>query len=214
MPPNVRIIAGARRGSRLESPRGKETTRPITDRVKENLFNIIQPLVPDAVVLDLFAGTGSLGLEALSRGARWATFVEHHRDVAAILGRNVSRLQYDLASRVICGDALHLRPAVRDTGLRDAPDPLVFDLVFLDPPYTMLTDELLRQRVGDGLRRLADCGALADRATIIVRRESRAAPESRWPGFALERSRAYGPMTLDFLQPDPQPPNDRKATDA
>jgi 16S rRNA (guanine966-N2)-methyltransferase len=196
-----RIIAGERRGWKLDAPKSAQLTRPITDRVKENLFNIIQGLVPGAVVLDLFAGTGSLGLEALSREARWATFVEQHRDVAAILRQNVARLGYAAASRVLTADALHLRAGVRDTGLRAAPDGLVFGLVFVDPPYRMTADPGERARVGQGLARLVELGAVAPGATIVLRRESRTVADCDWPGFLLARSRVYGSMALDFLSP-------------
>jgi 16S rRNA (guanine(966)-N(2))-methyltransferase RsmD len=197
----LHIIAGERRGWKLESPRGKDITRPITGRVKENLFNIIRPRVDDAVVLDLFAGTGSLGLEALSRGARWVTFVEQHRDVVPILKHNIARLRYEEQSRVIQGDALRLRPGVRDTGLTALGEPLTFSLVFADPPYRMLDDDLLRERVGQGLAGLLSFGALASDALIVVRRDAHVRGDYPWPEFRQTQSRKYGSMVLDFLRP-------------
>jgi len=205
---HIRIIAGERRGWKLEAPKGKLLTRPITDRVKENLFNILQARVPDAVVLDLFAGTGALGLEALSRGARWATFVEQHRDVADVLKRNVAHLRYEPASRVITGDALRLRPAVRDSGLRQVGDDLVFDLVFVDPPYAMMNDELMRGRIGDALEELMAFGALAEGATIVVRRETHLKADYLWPHMRRGQSRTYGSMTLDFFEVEGSSPSD------
>ena len=201
----MRIIAGERRGWRLESPKGADVTRPISDRVKENLFNIIQGQVPASVALDLFAGTGSVGLEALSRGARWVTFVEQDREAARILQRNVARLGYEAASRVITGDALRLRPGIRDTGLRDPPGPLTFDLVFVDPPYRMMADDLMRAVIGESLATLASYGAIAEDATIVVRRESRLKLQYQWPGLEPTRSRPYGSMALDFLRHAGQP---------
>ena len=198
---SLRIIAGERRGWKIDSPRGIEVTRPITDRVKENLFNIIQKLVPDALVLDLFAGTGSVGLEALSRGASWVTFVEQNHDVAAILKSNIAKLRYELASRVICDDALRLRPGVRESALAEVGSDLVFDLVFVDPPYPMMADELMRERIGEGLAELMSFGALATEATLVVRRESRISAHYAWPGLEFTQSRPYGSMTLDFLRP-------------
>ncbi len=186
---------------KITSPRGAETTRPISDRVKENLFNILGGRTPEAVVLDLFAGTGSLGLEALSRGAQWVTFVEQADSVAGILNRNVEHLRFVESSRVVQGDALRLRPSIVETGLRDRPGPLVFDLVFLDPPYAMMKDDLVRQRIGESLVRLIDLGALAESATIVVRHDSHADFEYNWPGLHKTDSRRYGSMTLDFLQP-------------
>ena len=197
----MRIIAGSRRGMKIEPPRGAETTRPISDRVKENLFNIIQGSVPEAVVLDLFAGTGSLGLEALSRGADWATFVEQAGSVVEILNRNVEHLRFVESSRVVRGDALRLRPSIVESGLRDRPEPLVFDLLFVDPPYAMMEDAPVRHRIGESLAHLIDLGALAESATIVVRHDSRARFEYDWPHLRLTDSRRYGSMTLDFLQP-------------
>ena len=211
-PNSLRIIAGERRGWRIDSPRGQEVTRPITDRVKENLFNIIQSLVPDAIVLDLFAGTGSMGLEALSRGASWVTFVEQNRDVAAILKSNIAKLRYELASRVIGGDALRLRPAVREPALADVEGDLVFDLVLVDPPYPMMADELMRERIGESLAELLSFGALAPEATLVVRRESRISGHYTWPGFELIQSRPYGSMTLDFLRPVAAPPREPESS--
>ena len=197
----MRIIAGSRRGMKIEPPRGKETTRPISDRVKENLFNILRDRVAEAVVLDLFAGTGSLGLEALSRGAQWVTFVERADPVAGILNRNVEHLQFLESSRVVQDDALRLRPSIVESNLRDKPQPLVFDMLFVDPPYAMMEDEEMRQRIGESLARLIDLGALAASATIVVRHHSRALFRYDWPKLHLTDSRRYGSMTLDFLQP-------------
>ncbi|NLX59939.1 MAG: 16S rRNA (guanine(966)-N(2))-methyltransferase RsmD [Phycisphaerae bacterium] len=206
----MRIIAGLRRGMKLEPPRGKDVTRPITDRVKENLFNILQADVPGATVLDLFAGTGGLGLEALSRGARWATFVEQDAAAAALLRQNVEHVRFTESSRVVRGDALHLRPAIVETGMRDPAGPLVFDLVFLDPPYRMMDNEADRQRIGESLGQLAAFGALSPEAILIVRHESRTAVEYRWTGLCVTDSRRYGSMTLDFLRP--VPPSDAPAS--
>jgi 16S rRNA (guanine966-N2)-methyltransferase len=196
----IHIIAGERRGWKLESPRGKDVTRPITNRVKENLFNIIRPQIDDAVVLDLFAGTGSLGLEAVSRGAQWVTFVEQHRDMAAVLRRNVAKLRYEESSRIIHGDALRLRPGVRDSGYAPVGEPLTFTLVFADPPYRMLEDELMRERVGEGLARLLSFDALAANALVMVRRDTHVSGEYDWPEFRMTQSRTYGSMALDFLR--------------
>ncbi|NIA22170.1 MAG: 16S rRNA (guanine(966)-N(2))-methyltransferase RsmD [Anaerolineaceae bacterium] len=197
----MRIIAGSRRGMKIAPPQGKETTRPISDRVKENLFNILQARMDGAVVLDLFAGTGTLGLEALSRGAEWVTFVEQARPVVDILNRNVEHLRFVESSRVVHGDALHLRPSIVEGGLRDRPGPLVFDLLFVDPPYAMMEDDAMRQRIGEPLAKLIDLGALAASATIVVRHDSRALFQYDWPKLHLTDSRRYGSMALDFLQP-------------
>jgi 16S rRNA (guanine(966)-N(2))-methyltransferase RsmD len=196
---HMRIIAGERRGWSLEPPKDAEVSRPISDRVKENLFNILQMKTPDAVVLDVFAGVGSLGLEALSRGARWATFIEQSRDIAAILRRNVEKLKYQRSSRIVQGNSLQLREGIRDTLLAEHPEPLVFDLIFLDPPYRLMEDELCRKMIGETLVQLVSYGAVAADPTIIVRRAAKNEVKYDWPGFYLEDSRRYGTMALDFM---------------
>ena len=122
-PGRVRIIAGALRGSRLAVP-DAPGLRPTPDRVRETLFNWLTPVLPGARCLDLYAGSGALGIEALSRGAAHATFIERDAGLAVALRGNLERLRQTNA-RVVEGDALAF--------LADAPQP--FDVVFLDPPY-------------------------------------------------------------------------------
>src|SRR5207237_2524869 len=115
------IIAGTHRGHRIAAPKGRET-RPTSDRVRESAFNLIGP-VNDADVLDLFAGSGAMGLEALSRGAASATFVESDRDACRTINANLDKLQ--LQGTVLCADALRTVANERR----------VYDLVLCDPPY-------------------------------------------------------------------------------
>ena len=121
----MRIIAGANRGARIFGPKGEET-RPTSDRVREAAFNLIGP-VDGAAVLDLFAGSGAMGLEALSRGAAHATFVESDREACRTIVRNLYKLGLDNAT-VLCQDALTALRADARAGTR-------YDLVLLDPPY-------------------------------------------------------------------------------
>jgi 16S rRNA (guanine966-N2)-methyltransferase len=123
----LRIIAGSRKGARIFAPKGRET-RPTGDRVREAAFNLIGPgRAEDATVLDLFAGSGAMGLEALSRGAAHATFVESDREACRTINRNLDKLGLDRAT-VLCQDAL--------TALRaDACGGTRYDLVLVDPPY-------------------------------------------------------------------------------
>ena len=195
----MRIIAGTQRGVKIEPSLGSDVTRPITDRVKENLFNIIQMLVPGSTVLDLYAGTGSLGLECLSRGADWVTFVEQHLETAAILSRNVQRLKYQQRCRVFRTNVLRLRPTVRDSGLPDGYYDIEFDLVFIDPPYKMIEDDLMRANIAEAIDQLAHMGALADDAMLVLRYPSRLKMSYPWGNLHLRRTKAYGSMTLDFL---------------
>src|SRR5438552_17588515 len=118
----VRIIAGSRKGHRIEAPRGR-TTRPTSDRVRENVFNLVAPWVEDAQVLDLFAGSGAMGLEALSRGAARAVFVEADPEACRTIERNLDRL------------GLHGEVRYADVLATIANERRRYDLVFCDPPY-------------------------------------------------------------------------------
>ena len=119
----MRVITGTARGRRLKELEGMET-RPTTDRVKEGLFSIIQFDIEGRRVLDLFAGTGQLGIEALSRGARECVFVDQQRDAVALIKENLALCQLESGAKVHLGDSL--------TYLKSGEK---FDLIFLDPPY-------------------------------------------------------------------------------
>jgi 16S rRNA (guanine966-N2)-methyltransferase len=122
----VRIVAGELKGRTLRGPTGPGV-RPTSDGLRETLFNVIGARVEGARVLDAFAGTGAVGLEALSRGAVHATFVERDRRALAVLDRNIAACRVEGRSRVIRQDVMRLDP---NAGLLRA-----FDIVFLDPPY-------------------------------------------------------------------------------
>ena len=129
---SVRIVDGARRSRRLRVP-GGATVRPTGEMVREAIFDSLGPITGLAA-LDLFAGTGAMGLEALSRGAERCVFVEHDRRVAEILRQNIADLEYQAQSRVIVAD---YRAAVQNlSGAGER-----FDLLFIDPPYKLLTEK-------------------------------------------------------------------------
>jgi 16S rRNA (guanine966-N2)-methyltransferase len=119
----MRIIAGTRKGHRIDAPKGI-ATRPTSDRVRENVFNLVQGWVADAEVLDLFAGSGAMGLEALSRAAERAVFVESHADACRVIERNLEKLRLT-GAQVACGDVARFLAA----------ETRAYDLVFCDPPY-------------------------------------------------------------------------------
>jgi 16S rRNA (guanine966-N2)-methyltransferase len=124
-PGNVRIVGGRWRGTKLRVL-DRPGLRPTSDRVRETLFNWLMPMLPGARALDLFAGTGALGLEALSRGAAQVVLVEHDRDAAAALRETVARLEGGEAAEIVQADALawlHAQPEAS------------FDLAFVDPPF-------------------------------------------------------------------------------
>jgi len=125
----MRIIAGIAKGSRIYSPAGQDT-RPTQDRIRESVFNILQAAVQDTDVLDLFAGSGALGLEAVSRGARWAVLVDHAQDAMACIQRNVAKLGFEERVLALKCDWKRAVQKLQQIQVR-------LDLVFLDPPYHM-----------------------------------------------------------------------------
>ena len=134
----MRIISGSARGRRLKELQGMDT-RPTTDKVKEALFNIIQFDIEGRQVLDLFGGTGQLGLEALSRGAERCTFTDQRREAAALIRENIKACGFQDQTHVVQGDAISFLSGCREK----------FDLVFLDPPYdTGLLEQALQDIAG------------------------------------------------------------------
>jgi 16S rRNA (guanine966-N2)-methyltransferase len=165
----LRIVAGEWGGRRLVAPRGR-ATRPTSDRVREALFSILGPL-DGARVLDLFAGSGALGLEALSRGAAHATFVERERAALRALRDNVADLAAD--AEVVAGDARAFLRAAQERGAQ-------YDLVFLDPPY----------RAAAGLAQELDLApVLADGGRVVGESDRREPLELPLP---LTDERRYG----------------------
>ena len=139
----MRVIAGSARRRNLVCPSG-EKTRPTTDRIKETLFNMLQNDVPGSYFLDLFAGTGQIGLEALSRGARYCVFVENQKKAAACIEDNISFTKSDKESTLLTMDVL---PA-----LRSLEGKYQFDIIFMDPPYKQLLErEVLTYLSGSSL---------------------------------------------------------------
>ena len=186
----MRVIAGQFRGRRLLPPAG-DITRPITDRVKQSLFDILTPLLENARVYDCFAGTGSMGLEALSRGARHVTYFELDPSARALLQRNIETLQVQQRSVVISADLFGWfgNPA-------NAPSPdKKIDLIFFDPPY-----RFVREREAD-LRATAKVIAsvfLNPGGTIVFRHD--AEDVLRLPPFTAADTRTYGSMTIELLE--------------
>ena len=171
----MRIIAGSHRGQRIAAPKGRDT-RPTSDRVRENAFNLIGP-VDDADVLDLFAGSGAMGMEALSRGAASATFVESDREACRTINANLDKLK--LRGTVLCQDVARTL-----TGERR-----VYDLVLCDPPY-----DFDHARIAPHLARL-----VSDDGLLVYESAGRAeAPEV--PGLEQRTSRKYGAARLTLYE--------------
>ena len=179
----TRIVAGAARGRRLAVPAGRGT-RPTADRAREGLFSTLESLLGSLAgrrVADLYAGSGAVGLEALSRGAQHCLLVEHDPKALTALRANASSLGIPGAQVV----ASRVERVVASGGAT------TYDVVFLDPPYD-LDAERLREVVADLVRH----GWLAPSAVVVVERASRDQPW-RWPdGVGAERERRYGEATL------------------
>lgn len=180
----MRIVAGAARGRRLVAPRGT-VVRPTTDRVKEALFSSLAPILPAARVLDLYAGSGALGLEALSRGAAAVVFVEEDPRALAALATNVAAVG-------LAGTRVAPRPVQRWLDA-DAPALVAadgsFDLVLADPPYALGASVVARV-----LARLP--ALLADGATVVVERATAAGAPAWPPALLPAEPRRYGATTL------------------
>lgn len=159
----MRIIAGRFRRRLLHAAPGL-TTRPITDRVKESLFERIEESLQDARIADVFAGTGTLGLEALSRGAQTAVFFEQDRMAFELLRKNVETL--GVAGSCVCWQTDAVRSSYRP---RTALDVLPYDVIFFDPPYKMADSIQPGTAVWKSLQRLARPGISADQARLVLR---------------------------------------------
>jgi 16S rRNA (guanine966-N2)-methyltransferase len=176
----MRVIAGVARGVPLVAPRDRGT-RPITDRVKETLFGILGERVPGARVLDLYAGSGAIGIEALSRGAAHATFVERAPSALAAVRTNLERTRL--------GELARVEPREVERFLRDATDD-AWDLVFLDPPYEL-------HAIVAPLRAVVP--HLAPGATIVVKHFWRTEPPEV-AGLKAVRQRRFGETMLTFWE--------------
>jgi 16S rRNA (guanine966-N2)-methyltransferase len=176
----MRIIAGSRKGARIVAPKGQET-RPTGDRAREAAFNLIGP-VDGARVLDLFAGSGAMGLEALSRGAESATFVEKDRAAAAAIERNLDKLALRGAT-VLREDAARALAAETAAARR-------YDLVLIDPPYRLLAGLLPM------LARYVPSLAAPD-GLVVVESDAREEPELPLP---KRTSRRYGSARITVFE--------------
>jgi 16S rRNA (guanine(966)-N(2))-methyltransferase RsmD len=186
----MRITGGTFRSRSLGAPRGL-ATRPTSDRVREALFGILTSAgeVHGARVLDLYAGTGALGLEALSRGAAHATFVESAREALAALRQNVASLGVQDRVRVIAGDAGGA--TVRSALVAAGP----FDLVLADPPWALVDGGDVAAALGS----LVATGCVRGGATVVLERASRS-PTPAIEGVGHAEDRRYGDATLAFYK--------------
>ena len=176
----MRVITGKAKGVVLKTPEGL-LTRPTADRVKEALFSAIQFSLPGARVLDLFAGTGQLGIEALSRGAKAAVFVDHRREACRLVEENLRRTR--LEGRVIQADYLSYLARTKET----------FDLIFLDPPYG---EDFLE----NAAKRISEIDILADGGIMVTEHSAGKALPERFPGLQRSRDYQYGKTAITIFQ--------------
>lgn len=179
----MRVISGSLKGRRLVSPTG-QATRPTADRIKESVFNILASSIVNRRALDLFAGTGALGIEALSRGAASAVFIDQAKPALDALRRNIGNLGLEDRSRIIRWD---IRKNLNC--LASSPP---FDLVFMDPPYAT-------GAVTPALKSLIACGALETSARIVIEHSDREIIAPRMDPLTLIDQRRFGKTLVSFL---------------
>ena len=184
----MRGIAGSARRLLLKSPEGLDT-RPTTDRIKETLFNMLMPNLPDAVFIDLFSGSGGIGIEALSRGANKAYFVENNQKAVACITENLEHTHLSDRAVVLRQDVFAaLRGSIRDTA----------DIIFLDPPYQQEYDRKV-------LELLRDAAFVTDDTLIVV--EASATTSFDYVdtlGFVVEKSKQYKTNKHVFIKRNTQ----------
>ena len=188
----MRIIAGSKRGMKLLGPK-TQVSRPITDRVKESLFSVLYKynLPSGAVVADLFCGVGSLGLEALSRGAGFVTFVEQDPKIISVLKKNIEKADFVKESKVIRTNAFKI-------GVSLNPDRQKYGLVFVDPPYAAAMDV----QDGSALSGLLDLlgEQVAGDGIVVVRTAQKVSLLNRYGQFRMIERRRWGTMAVTILQ--------------
>ncbi len=179
----MRIISGEKRGRKLTTLEG-DNTRPTLERVKQMMFDCIQFEIRDKVVLDLFAGSGQLGLEALSRGASFAYFNDAARDAVAVIQKNVAACGFEKKSQVTCNSYIDCVTMLVSKGVR-------LSIVFLDPPYgtEMLTD---------AMQKLLQSDLLAEDALLICEYERNLMPQM--DGFTLYKQKQCGKIGFTIFK--------------
>ena len=180
----MRVITGSARGVQLKTPDGL-TTRPTTDRVKEALFSIIHFEIPGARVLDLFGGTGQLGIEALSRGAKSATFVDAGEPACRLIRENLKRTKLEGQGKVIRSDYLEYLHRCREQ----------FEIILLDPPYAEVFLE-------NALKRITEIDILQSGGIIVTERPLGKELSLVFDGYTRSKDYKYGNTLLTLYRKD------------
>jgi 16S rRNA (guanine(966)-N(2))-methyltransferase RsmD len=181
----VRVIGGVYRSRRLRAVEGQDV-QPTSDRLRETLFNILGANVRDCRFLDLCAGSGAVGIEALSRGARQAVFVEQSRRACAVIEANLRALGITDQASVICRDVI---AALKQLASETAP----FDLIFFDPPYASGLYSTVLSDLGESL-------VLADEGIIVVEHRAKTPPQSDYGRLKMFRQLKQGESALAFYK--------------
>ena len=177
----MRIITGFARGTKLETLEGNDT-RPTLERVKEAVFSAIQNRIEGRRVLDLFAGSGQLGLECLSRGAESAVFVDGEKKAVEVIKSNVKKTHFEEKARVYTSDYLEY--------LKVAKGKEKFDIVFLDPPFS-------KGMMDKALKTMLDADVLSDRAMVICESDTDEIPKH--DGYEIYKHKKYGRVNINIL---------------
>ena len=179
----MRVISGTARGLKLKAPEGMNT-RPTTDRIKESLFNIIAADLYDICFLDLFGGSGSIGIEALSRGAKKAYFADSSRQSISVIKENIKKARFEDRAVVLSCDHSRALEQIKRTGD-------VFDIIFLDPPYG-------KGLVEDALKKIVSLGLIKEEGYIIAEQAADEEP-LLIDGLEILRIKDYKTTKMTFL---------------
>jgi 16S rRNA (guanine966-N2)-methyltransferase len=191
----VRIISGTLKGRKLYPIKGM-AIRPTSDRLRESVFNIISAYVRDSVVLDMFAGTGALGIEALSRGATFAVFLDKSKHALSVIEKNIRSFGLENRAKMILWDAaknLNCIPPIFKNVNTDSPtEKKGFNLVFMDPPYN-------KNLIKPAICNLHTVGCLENDAMIVAEHSDLENIPQEYSGFAIADQRKYGKTLVSFL---------------
>ena len=180
----MRVISGKMRGVRLKTPNGL-STRPTADRVKEAMFSILQFELPGAKVLDLFGGTGQLGIEAVSRGAKSAVFVDQNEQACRLIRENLKLAKMEQESKVVRSDYLSFLKTTKEK----------FDIILLDPPYAEVFLE-------NALKLISEIDILQTNGIIVAECPVGKVLPGEYPGFARSKDYKYGNTILTIYRKD------------
>lgn len=182
----MRVISGSRKGHKLKSPKGQDT-RPTEDRIKESLFNILGNFEKDDLVLDLFAGTGSIGIEFLSRGVGLCYFVDLSKDSINTIKENLSHTKFLENSVVYKKDSIAAIKYLKGKKMK-------FNYIYIDPPFKN------HKLLFNVLNTLSDYSILSENGIIIIEHENKLDLEEKINKFTIFDTRPYGSKTISFMK--------------